>query len=217
MKHTKKQKTYKLIEFILLFFCIPLLIYFDSKLIHPSIIIIPILFLLFAYFKRQADFTFKELIVWNISKKDILKHALILLAVFTILLWGVLIFVPEKLFNLPRNNVLVWILLSIFYPLFSAFGQEIIYRTFIFRRYKDLFPSPTAIIIASAVTFSFVHIVYYHPVSILLTLIAGAYLAIVYNKTKSVLFTAILHGIMGNIVFAVGLGEYFWLDIHKYL
>lgn len=41
------------------------------------------------------------------------------------------------------------------------------------------------------------------------------FLAPVYERTGSVLFTSILHGIFGNIVFTIGLGEFFWLDMYK--
>jgi hypothetical protein len=33
----------------------------------------------------------------------------------------------------------------------------------------------------------------------------------------SVLFTSILHGILGDMVFTFGLGSYFWLDMYKWL
>jgi membrane protease YdiL (CAAX protease family) len=57
------------------------------------------------------------------------------------------------------------------------------------------------------------HIVYYNPLSMVLTLIGGLYFAFVYIQTRSVLFSSVLHGCMGTIVFAVGLGQYFWLDM----
>jgi membrane protease YdiL (CAAX protease family) len=125
----------------------------------------------------------------------------------------VLIFERESLFNLPRANPWIFLAMCFFYPLFSAFGQEIIYRTFLFRRYSRLFPGKWTFILASGVTFSFLHIVYYDPVSMILTFIGGLYFARVYYETRSVLFSSVLHGILGIIVFGVGLGHYFWLDI----
>ena len=206
-----------ILEFALLFFGVPLLIYFDKKLVHPSVIVLPILVLLFLYLRKQKDFKFKELFAWPKESRELIKAGAVILLVFAVLLAGTWWFVPEKLFNLPKGNLLVWGFLCTFYPVFSAFGQEIIYRTFLFRRYKSLFGNEKLLIAASAVAFSFVHIVYYSPISMILTLIAGIYLAITYSRTRSVLFTAVLHGIMGDIVFTIGLGEYFWLDIHKFL
>jgi membrane protease YdiL (CAAX protease family) len=100
-----------------------------------------------------------------------------------------------------------------FYPVFSAFGQEIIYRTFLFRRYGRILPQQWHFVLASGLTFSFLHIVYYDPVSMILTFVGGIYFAKVYHRTRSVLFTSILHGVMGIMVFGVGLGQYFWLDM----
>ena len=65
----------------------------------------------------------------------------------------------------------------------------------------------------SGITFSFMHIVYYDPVSMILTFIGGLYFAQVYVWTRSVLFTIVLHGCLGVSVFAVGLGQDDWLDM----
>jgi membrane protease YdiL (CAAX protease family) len=103
--------------------------------------------------------------------------------------------------------------MCIFYPVFSAFGQEVIYRTFLFRRFGSLFKKPWLTVLASGLTFSFLHIVYYDPVSMILTFAGGIYFARVYQQTRSVLFSAVLHGVLGVVVFGVGLGRYFWLDM----
>ena len=87
----------------------------------------------------------------------------------------------------------------------------------VFRRYNSLFKNKWILVLVSAMAFSFVHIVYYSPVSLILTLIAGLYLAYIYEKTGSVLFTSILHGLLGIIIFTVGLGQYFRLDMYKWL
>ncbi len=146
-----------------------------------------------------------------------LKNGLIVLLIGIVLMFGVIIFDRDNLFNLPRGNFWVWILLCLFYPVFSAYIQEVIYRTFLFRRYKKLFVRKSSLILASGISFSFVHIVYYSPVSIILTLVAGLYLAYVYVKTGSVMFTAILHGLYGILVFTIGLGQYFWLDMFEFI
>jgi membrane protease YdiL (CAAX protease family) len=104
-----------------------------------------------------------------------------------------------------------------FYPTFSAYQQEVVYRKFIFMRYRPLFHKKWMLILASGITFSFVHIVYFSALSLILTFIAGIYLAYIYEKTKSVMFVGILHGIMGFLVFTVGLGQHFWLDMMEWL
>ena len=207
------KKIYLFIEFTLLFFGIPLFIFLDKDLIHPSIFLIPAILIISLILKYDTKFRLKELIAFQIRKADWIIHGIIVTATAILLLVGTTLFERENLFNLPRANLLLFISMCFFYPLFSAFSQEVIYRTYLYRRYNTLFNTNTLFIIASSVSFSFMHIVYYSPVSILLTLGLGLYLAQVYLMTRSVLFTAILHSILGILVFAVGLGHYFWLDM----
>jgi len=210
-------RIYLAIEFVLLFFGVPLLILADPEFIHPSQLIIPLLLIIFLILRFTTDFRFRDLIFFRVSKKHLLKTGIIVLSCCLLMLIYVILFEPDRMFDLVRGNFLVWLLLCTFYPVFSAYGQEIIYRTFLFKRYKGLFTQKWVMILASGLSFSFVHIVYYSPLSIILTFIGGLYLAREYSQTKSVLFTAILHGILGIVVFTVGLGEYFWLDMYDWI
>jgi membrane protease YdiL (CAAX protease family) len=142
-----------------------------------------------------------------------LKHALILLFCTLLTLAYVSFFDRENLFNLPRANPWIYVAMCLFYPVFSAFGQEVIYRTFLYRRYAPLFPKAWQFVMVSGITFSFSHVVYYDPVSMILTFIGGLYFAWVYYQSRSVLFTSVLHGLFGIMVFGVGMGQYFWRDI----
>ncbi len=204
-------------EFILLFFGVPLLIYYESFITHPSLILLPILAALIFYFIRKKDFNLESLIRLDVPRRLVWNHILLMLITGIILTAFVYIFIPENLFNLPRANPNVWLILFFAYPVFSAYSQEVVFRTFLFTRYQTLFKNRNFLIIVSGVTFGFAHIVYYHPLSMLLKLIAGIYLAWIYRKTQSVLFTAILHALLGILVFTVGLGEYFWLNIEQHL
>jgi len=208
-----KKQIFRSLEFLILFFGIPLFIYFDKDFIHPSIIILPVLVFIFIILRYTTDFRLKELFRWNISKTTLMKNGLIVLICLILMLGYVLLFERENLFNLPKANPWIFLAMCFFYPVFSAFGQEIIYRTFLFRRYNGLFQKDWHIVLASGIAFSFLHIVYYDPVSLILTFAGGLYFAQVYLLTRSVLFTSVLHGLLGIIVFGVGLGQYFWLDM----
>jgi membrane protease YdiL (CAAX protease family) len=208
-----RKKIIRALEFVLLFFGIPLFIFLNKNFLHPSIIVLPVLIFVFTVLRRTTDFRWKELITWNIPRVVLWKNAAIALGTLMVMLCYVVFFDPEHLFDLPRSHPWIFVALSVFYPVFSAFGQEVIYRTFLFRRYSWLFGREWPTIIASGVTFSFLHIVYYDPVSMIITLIGGMYFARIYYQTRSVLFTAVMHGIMGIIIFAVGMGRYFWLDM----
>lgn len=208
-----RKRTYLSMECVILFFGIPSLIYLDQDFIRPSIIILPALVFIFFLLRRNSDFAWKELITWSVPRKTIFVSVLIILVSALLMLGYVWIFERENLFNLPRANIWIYLALCIFYPVFSAYGQEIIYRTFLSRRYQALFPKGWQFVLASAISFSFMHIVYYDPVSMILTFIGGLYFAQVYWQTRSVLFTSVLHGIFGIMIFGVGLGQYFWLDM----
>lgn len=206
-------RTLRAMEFLVLFFGIPLLIYMDRDFIHPSIIILPVLLFIFLILLRTTDFRFRELLRWKITKGAIRRNGIIIMGCLVLMLLYVILFERANLFNLPLSNPWIYIAMCVLYPVFSAFGQEIIYRTFLYRRYQMLFPGRWMFILASGITFSFLHIVYYDPVSMILTFIGGLYFAREYLLTRSVLFTAVLHGILGIVVFGVGLGQYFWLDM----
>ena len=211
--HGNKTRIWLTIEFVILFFGIPVLIYLDKDFIHPSIIILPVLVFIFILLRRTSDFRWKELVRWNVSHRILVINSLVVLVSAMLILGYVFFFERENLFNLPRTHPGIFLAICVFYPVFSAYGQEIIYRTFLSKRYSRILPKKWHFVAASAVTFSFLHIVYYNPLSMILTLIGGLYLARVYQQTGSVLFTSVLHGIYGIIFFGVGMGQYFWLDM----
>lgn len=208
-----KAKLWLLLEFVILFFGVPTWIYLDQDFIHPSILILPVLVFIFIILRRSSDFNWRELFRWEVARKTIYGNVAIILISAGMMLAYVFYFHREDLFNLPRANIWIFLGMCIFYPVFSAFGQEIIYRTFLSRRYSGIFTRGWQFVLASAITFSFMHIVYYNPVSLILTFIGGLYFAWNYQLTRSVLFTSVLHGIFGIMMFGVGLGQHFWLDM----
>ena len=208
-----KGRMWLAIEFALLFFGIPTWIFLDQDFIHPSIIILPVLVFIFILLRRNSDFKWSELIRWGVSRKMLYTNAILIVLAALLMLGYVFFFEPENLFNLPRTNIWLYLGLCLFYPVFSAFGQEIIYRTFLSRRYSVILPRGWQFVLASALTFSFMHIVFYNPLAMILTFTGGIYFAVNYRITRSVLFTSILHGIFGIMMFGVGLGQYFWLDM----
>jgi len=205
------------IEFLILFFGVPLYLFFDGNFIRPSSLLLPILVALILYFRKQKEFKARDLIKLGISKQMWMTQAVIVLIIGIFLTAYVLVFEKQNLFNLPKGNPVIWIAMLFFYPVFSAYGQEVVFRKFMFMRYKPLFTQKWKMILASGITFSFVHIVYFSTLSLILTFFAGIYLALLYDKTKSVLFVSILHGIMGFLIFTVGLGQHFWIDMLEWL
>ncbi len=203
-------------EFIVLFLGIPLLLV-SGKILHPSSILLPLVAGLIVYFYLQKDFKFREFVRLQVPRKTWIEQGIIVLLIGLGLTVAVWIFEPENLFNLPRGNWKIWVAMFFFYPIFSAYAQEVIYRLFLFRRYRSIFTNKYSLILASAITFSYAHIVYFSVLSLVLTFFAGLYLSIVYYKTRSVLFVSLLHGALGFFIFTVGLGQHFWLDMMKYI
>lgn len=205
-------------EYAFLFFGIPLYLYFFPELVfRPIAFLLPVVALIFFYLLRSPDFKWRELIRLHVSRKLWLINLAILFTVGILMILAVYCFDRVNLFNLPRMNTRLWLMLCVFYPIFSASIQEVIFKSFFFRRYAALFGNRILIIIGSGLAFSFIHIVYYSLVSLLLTLVMGVYLAFLYDKTKSVLFVTILHGIFGIMAFSFGLGQHFWLDMFEYI
>lgn len=122
----------------------------------------------------------------------------------------VIAFMPEAYFAFPRQRPEIWIIVMIFYPLFSVYPQEIIFRSFFFHRYRDLFPSRWGMILASGVTFGYVHIIFESWASVGLTILGGILFAWTYDRTRSLLAASIEHALFGCFAFSVGLGALFY-------
>ena len=211
------KEIYLLLEFMLFFLGVPLFLFLESDLVHPSVVLFPFMLIVFTMLHFLHGFKWHELWYFRVRRSDFLRQIAIVGIVSLLMISWVYFFDRKNLFNLPRENWKAWLMIVLFYPVFSAYTQEVIFRTFIFKRYSRLFKNESFTIITSACVFSFVHLFYSHPVSMILTFILGIYLGWIYLKTKSVLFAAILHGLMGIAVFSIGLGQYFWLDINKWM
>ena len=116
---------------------------------------------------------------------------------------------PGLFLNLPRANPRLWSVLMILYPVLSVYPQGIIYRAFIFARYRDLFTAPWAMVAASAFAFTYVHIVFRNRLALVLTAMGGILFGIRYLQTGSLLVTSFEHSLYGCFMFTVGVGRSF--------
>jgi membrane protease YdiL (CAAX protease family) len=98
---------------------------------------------------------------------------------------------------------------AIAYPLVSAYPQEIVYRAFLLHRYRPIFGDGRLAVAASAIAFAFLHVVYRNWTALLLTLPAGALLAVTYRRTGSLAAATLEHAAYGILVFTFGLGRFF--------
>jgi len=204
------KKIWLIIELWTLFFMLPLIFYFEW-FPFPKI---PALLLTtaYAFIILWRDKNFARIRLWNTEKlstnlqKIIIKFipASLVLVVLTVII------TPETLFIFPRQRPFIWAIVMLLYPIFSAYSQELIYRTFFFHRYRQLFPADRWMIGMSASTFCFLHIIYDNPIAIVLSLIGGLLFSVTYQRSQSLLTTSIEHGLYGQFIFTIGLGHYFY-------
>ena len=96
----------------------------------------------------------------------------------------------------------------ILYPILSALPQELVFRSFFYRRYADLFPGHT-IYAVNLFCFAFMHLMFHNWIAPLLSAIAGALFTYSYRQHRSLKWVAIEHGFYGCMVFTAGIGSYF--------
>lgn len=201
---------WKLLEFVALFVGIPTAIYLHWV---PNLPIPALLALCTgAWIVLRRDPTFNRRHLWNVQGMrgallPVLMRAMILASMLAMV---VFMFMPTMLFAFVRRAPWLWASVMVFYPILSVYPQEFLYRALLFHRYRDLFPSESALIMASATAFSFVHIIFGAWISVALTFIGGLLFAFTYARTKSLLLVSIEHALLGNAIFTVGLGQYFY-------
>jgi membrane protease YdiL (CAAX protease family) len=65
-------------------------------------------------------------------------------------------------------------------------------------------------ILASAVAFAFVHIIFRNPIAVSFTLVGGLLFAWRYQQTDSLFTSSLEHALYGCLMFTIGLGDYFY-------
>jgi membrane protease YdiL (CAAX protease family) len=96
------------------------------------------------------------------------------------------------------------------YPLLSVYPQELLYRGFFFHRYAPLFGSGRGMLLASALSFGFVHIIFRNTLAVFLCVSGGLLFALTYNQSGSLLLACLEHALFGNFLFTIGLGQFFY-------
>ncbi len=117
---------------------------------------------------------------------------------------------PEAAFVLPLKRPHVMLMIAALYPLISALPQELIYRALFFRRYAGLLPQGRGALVANALIFSFAHLLYWSWIVLALTFVAGLVFAHCYHTRQNFPQAVALHAIAGVVLFAIGMGVYFY-------
>lgn len=114
------------------------------------------------------------------------------------------------LFALPRRDPGFWCAILLLYPVLSALPQELIFRVFVFHRYRALFTRRATMIAASAASFALAHVQLGNAVAPSLALAGGALFAYRYAATRSLPTIGLEHGLWGDWLFTIGMGTYFY-------
>lgn len=199
------------VEFVLLFFAGPTL-FASARHRMPAI---PALWVLTALclFALLRDPGFDRAHLWNAAALRPSAPAILgLFGLATAIGIALLLrYMPPGTFlNFPRSNPRLWILLMVLYPVLSVYPQGIVYRAFLFERYRDLFRPGWAIVLASAVAFAYVHIVFRNRIALVLTFLGGVVFASRYLKTGSLFVSSFEHALYGCAVFTIGIGKSFY-------
>jgi membrane protease YdiL (CAAX protease family) len=195
----------KFAELLIIFLIIPISFVFDySPIIKLIIGFTGFSYIIYVLLKVEK---IKFQIQKNINWKSFWLSTLIKFVIIAIITTGFVWFTDkESLFNVVLNKPLLWLAILLFYSIFSVYPQELLYRSFFFKRYKNLFKNETLFILVNALIFSLAHLLFKNILVLFLTFLGGILFAITYKKTKSTLLVSIEHAIYGCWLFTVGMG-----------
>jgi membrane protease YdiL (CAAX protease family) len=197
---------YKSLELLIIFVLIPLSFAFSyAPLLKLVIGVLGFSYIIFVLFKiEKIKIKIEKNVNWMAFWKSILIKFLIIAIITTLYVW----FTDAKnLFTVLLNKPKLWVLILLFYSLFSVYPQELLYRTFFFKRYTSLCKNDNFFIFINALLFSLAHLFFKNTLVLLLTFIGGILFAITFKKTKSTLLVSIEHSIYGCWLFTVGMGN----------
>ncbi len=118
--------------------------------------------------------------------------------------------VPERMFAMLIYSPHTMLTIVLFYPLLSALPQEVVFRALYFRRYRDILPEGVPGLFLNAALFSLAHLMYWSSVVMIMTFAGGFVFAWAHSVRRSFPMAWVMHSLAGLIVFAVGLGIYFY-------
>jgi membrane protease YdiL (CAAX protease family) len=200
------------VECFSIFVVIPVL--FAYKLIPTPSIVLPLLIVcvpVFLWLGKTCGY--KVSVFWQgdsdkersyitiVVKRVLLTSSLIIgLAVVTI---------PQQLFDFPKAYPELWLLFLAIYFVISVYPQELLYRAFIFRRYKPIIESEKTLAVVSAILFGWMHVAFGNWTAVLLSSGGGWLIATTYRQTRSLRMACLEHALYGLLIFSIGYGRSF--------
>jgi membrane protease YdiL (CAAX protease family) len=197
---------YKFLELLIIFVFIPISFAFDYAPILKLVIgVIGFSYITYVLFKvEKIKVRIEKNSNWRAFWKSTSIKFLGIAIVTFLFVWFT---DKESLFAVLLNKPKLWVLILLFYSLFSVYPQELLYRTFFFKRYKTLFKNEYVFIFINALLFSLAHLFFKNTLVLLLTFLGGVLFAFTFKKTKSTFLVSIEHSIYGCWLFTVGMGN----------
>jgi len=201
------------LEFVVVFVALPLIAAWQGPLfkkwIIPQLLVLAALAL--AMLWRDPSFDRRPLRSvppdWSLFVRRIVVFFIL---GGTVLLFLTIAFSHIRVFLFPYQRPILWFAVLVLYPLVSAVTQELIFRVFVFHRYRTLFPNAHTMLVASAGTFALAHLQLGNALAPALSLIGGLRFAYTYRATRSLALVSLEHGLWGDWIFTIGLGAFFY-------
>ncbi len=89
------------------------------------------------YLRRQPGFDRRDLLRPGAVRPALPGILLLWAAVSLVMVAGVAVFAPDRLFDMPRQRTALWAAIVVLYPLLSVYPQELLFRAFLLHRYAD--------------------------------------------------------------------------------
>ena len=205
-------RRYLAVELTLLFGIVPLFLYVErhtvGRMIIPTLLVVGTVCTAILLTDRHFD----RNRLWN--RRNLRRGLRRMVATFlpgaALLAALVAVLRPDLLLAFPRQRTETWLLVMVMYPVLSVYPQELVYRTFLFHRYRPLFPSAGHRVVVSGVAFGLAHLFFANWIAPVLTTVGGLLFARTYARSASTLQAVVEHALWGNFLFTVGLGWYFY-------
>ncbi len=197
---------YKFFEFFIIFIIIPVSFVLNFFIWIKMIIgILGFGYVLFILLKvEKQKLKLSTSLNWSLFWKQTLLKLVVISLITTVFVYYT---DRSNLFVVLLNKPKLWLGILFFYSFFSVYPQELIYRTFYFKRYATLFKSEPLFIFVNAIVFSLAHLFFKNTLVLVLTFLGGLLFAFTFNKTQSTVLVSIEHALYGCWLFTVGMGD----------
>jgi uncharacterized protein len=198
------------LEFVVLYAGLPMLILYSRLLV----VLLAVLWIgalgIHLFLKHRHAMPHSE--DWNMAgfragASSVMLRFAVLATLVTVSVWY---FAPDMFLSFPRQRPGFWLVVMVLYPVLSVWPQELVYRSFLYYRYRPIFGEQWGYVLASSLAFGYVHVIFLNWIAPAMTLVGGALFAMSYRRHKSLALSCFEHALYGCLIFTLGLGQFFY-------